>query len=120
VLWTGKPRKRKSTDETTAAVKEIIALAPEGRDLAVAIRENFARLGYPTPEALEKSYHRYHRGLRVELKTRERMSADKRAAPKTPADIRAATPKMSADTRSTAPKMSAPKKNIGPGQTNKS
>ena len=56
----------------------------------------------------------------MELKAAERMSADNRATPKTPADIRAATPKMSADTRSTAPKMSAPKKKIGPGQTNKS
>ena len=116
----GKPRKNKSPAETIAAVKEIIALVPEGRDLGVAIRENFARLGYPTHEALEQSYHRRHRRLRMELKAAERMSADNRAAPKTPADIRAATPKMSADTRSTAPKMSAPKKKIGPGQTNKS
>jgi hypothetical protein len=111
----GKPRKNKSPEETSAAVKEIIALAPEGRDLGVAIRENFARLGYATPEALEQSYHRNHRRIRIELKVAERMSADNRAAPKTPADTRAATRKMSADNRSAAPKMSATKKKIGPG-----
>ena len=110
----GKPRKHKSPDETIAAVKEIIALVPEGRDPGVAIRENFARLGYPTHEALEQSYHRHHRRLRMELKAAERMSADNRAAPKTPADIRAATPKMSAATGPQRPRCQRRRKRLDP------